>query len=99
MRILAVLPAAKGVYPDEAEQRRIDRLMSYSRPGVEITVGFPAERSGFVPYGGGGGALQRAQNHVLMAQRMIEAEKDGFDAAFPFGMIDFGVEFARAQCS
>jgi len=99
MRIFAVLPAAEGVYPAEAQQRRIDRLMSYSRPGVEITVGYPAERSGFNPYGGGGGALQRAQNNILMAERMIEAEKEGFDAAFPFGMIDFGAELARAHCT
>jgi Asp/Glu/hydantoin racemase len=98
MRIFAVLPAATGVYPTEAEQRRIERLTSYSRPGVEISVGFPAAASGFNPYGGGGGALQRAQNHLLMAQRMIQAEQEGFDAAFPFGMIDFGVEIARAHC-
>jgi Asp/Glu/hydantoin racemase len=98
MRIFAVLPAAKGVYPSEAEQRRIDRLMSYSRPGVEISVGFPAAKSGFVPYGGGGGTLERAQNNILMAERMIAAEQEGFDACFPFGMIDFGVEIARATC-
>jgi allantoin racemase len=98
VKIFAVLPAAKGVYPAEAEQRRIDRLLSYARPGIEISVGFPAAASGFVPYGGGGGALQRAQNHHLMAQRMIEAEQEGFDACFPFGMIDFGVELARGHC-
>src|SRR5690348_2159590 len=98
MKILAVLPAAKGVYPDEAEQRRMDRLMSYSRPGVEISVGFPSSPSGFNPYGGGGGPLQRAQNHLLVAQRFIEAEQEGYDACFPFGMIDFGVEIARSHC-
>lgn len=99
MKIFAVLPAAKGVYPTEAEQRRIDRLLSYSRPGVELSVGFPNAPSGFVPYGGGGGMLERAQNNILIAERMIQAEQEGFDAAFPFGMIDFGVELARTRCS
>ena len=64
MRILAVMPAAKGVYPPEAEKRRVDALLSFSRPGIEITVGFPAEPSGLVPYGGQGGPLEAAHNHI-----------------------------------
>ena len=99
MKTLVVLPAAKGVYPEEAENRRIERIKSYARPGLEIEVGFPAETSGFMPYGGSGGALEMARNHLLIAQRMIEAEQEGFDAAFPFGMIDFGVELARSRCN
>lgn len=99
MRILAVMPAAKGVYPPEAEKRRVDALLAPSKPGVEITVGFPAEPSGLVPYGGPGGPLEAARNHILVAERMIQAEKEGFDACFPFGMLDFGVELARSACS
>lgn len=99
MRILAVMPAAKGVYPTEAEKRRVDALLSFARPGVEITVGFPAEPSGLVPFGGPGGPLEAARNHVLVAERMIQAEKEGFDACFPFGMLDFGAELARSVCS
>ena len=99
MKIFVVLPGAEGVYPPEAEKRRIDRIMSYARPGVEISVGFPAARSGFNPYGGGGTALAVAQNHILMAERIIQAEKEGFDACFPFGMVDFGVDLARASCT
>ena len=99
MKIFVVLPAAKGTYPPEAEQRRIDVVRSYSTPEVEVDVGFPAEASGFNPYGGGGAAgLQFARNHILIAERMIQAEKEGYDACFPFGMIDFGVEIARSSC-
>jgi Asp/Glu/hydantoin racemase len=100
MKILVVLPAAKGVYPPEAEQRRVDLLRSYSTPDVEIEVAFPAEASGFNPYGGKGPAgLGFAQNHILVAERMIKAEQEGYDACFPFGMIDFGVEIARSSCN
>ena len=30
---------------------------------------------------------------------MIQAEKEGFDACFLFGMLDFGVELARSVCT
>ena len=36
MRVLVVLPGARGVYPREAEQRRIDVVKSYSTPEVEV---------------------------------------------------------------
>jgi allantoin racemase len=100
MKILVVLPAAKGVYPPEAEQRRVDLLRSYSTPEVEVEVGFPAEASGFNPFGDKGAAgMGFAHNHILVAERMVQAEKEGYDACFPFGMIDFGVEIARSSCN
>lgn len=100
MKILVVLPAARGQYPAEAEQRRADTVMAYSTSEVEITVGFPAEASGFVPFGGGGfTAFQFTQNQMLVAQRMVLGEQEGFDACIPFGMIDFGVEIARSACT
>jgi Asp/Glu/hydantoin racemase len=99
VRILVVLPTAKGVYPAEAEQRRIERCLSYSTPTTTIEVGFPAERSNFSPMSRGGeaNALDLATNHMRIAERLILAEADGYDAAVPFGMIDFGVEIARAK--
>ena len=100
MKVFVVLPAAKGTYPPEAEQRRIDVVRSYSTAEVQVDVGFPAEASGFMPYGGSGpGGVQVARNHILVAERMIQAEQEGYDACFPFGMIDFGVEIARGMCS
>jgi len=101
MRILVVLPTAKGVYPAEAEQRRIERVQSFSTPQTQVEVGFPAERSGFHPMSRGGEATayDLAQNHIRIAERLIEGEKEGYDACSPFGMIDFGVEIARSRCS
>lgn len=99
MRILVVLPAAKGVYPTEAEQRRAEVIQSYGSANVEIAVASPAEVSGFNPYGGSGTAMEIARNHLLVAERMIQAEREGFDACVPFGMIDFGVEIARSRCT
>jgi Asp/Glu/hydantoin racemase len=99
MRVLVIIPAAKGVHPPDAEQRRIDVIKSYERPGFEITVDFPAEESGFNPYGGEYTSIGLARNHMLMAQRMIQGEKEGYDACIPFGMIDFGVEIARSACN
>ena len=100
MRIMVVLPTAKGVYPAEAEQRRIDRCLSYSTPTTTVEVGFPAERSGFSPMSRGGeaNAFDLAANHMRIAERMIQAEQEGFDACVPFGMIDFGIEIARSRC-
>jgi Asp/Glu/hydantoin racemase len=100
LKVLVVLPTAKGMYPPEAEQRRVDVLRSYSTPEVEVEVGFPAEAAGFVPMTGGVNAgVGSAQNHILVAERMIKAEQEGYDACFPFGMIDFGVEIARSSCN
>ncbi|HLG74514.1 MAG TPA: aspartate/glutamate racemase family protein [Chloroflexota bacterium] len=96
MRMLVVLPAARGVYPDEAAQRRIDRIRSYSRPGLEVEADYPAARSGFSPWGGADTAPGMARNHQIIAERMVQAEKEGYDAVSGFGMLDFGVEIARS---
>src|ERR1051325_6978060 len=98
MRMLVILPAARGVYPEEAAQRRIDRIRSYSRPGLEVEADYPHEKSaGFTPWGGDGTAPGMASNHMIIAERMGEAEKEGYDAVSGFGMLDFGVEIARAR--
>jgi len=101
MKILVVLPTAKGVYPAEAEQRRIERCISCSTPGTTVEVGFPAERSGFSPmsHGGEANALDLAANHMRIAERLIQGEQEGYDGCLPFGMIDFGVEIARSRCN
>jgi Asp/Glu/hydantoin racemase len=97
MRVLIVLPAARGVYPEEAAQRRIDRCKAYARPGLEIDVDYPNQKSGFQPFGGEGSAPDMARNHQIMAERLVQGAQEGYDACIPFGMIDFGVEIARAQ--
>lgn len=98
MKILCCLPAARGVYPPEAEAARIRLVESYSTPTTQVVAGFPTQASGFSPFGGGSGALEAARNHILMAERAIQAEEEGYDAFTPYGMFDFGVELARTRC-
>ena len=46
----------------------------------------------------GQSAQQVALTHVLVAQRMVQAEQQGYDACIPYGMNDFGMEIARSSC-
>jgi Asp/Glu/hydantoin racemase len=98
MRVLVVLPAVKGIYPIAAEQRRVDVVKSFSTDCLQVDVGFPTQESGYVPMSGEGSAVEIARNNMMMADRMFQAEAEGYDACVPFGMRDFGVEIARARC-
>ena len=99
MKILVVMAAPKGVTAPEIEERMAKTTMAYSRDGLEVAAGYPAEASGFVPRGGDVGPVQMARNHILVAERMIRAEEEGYDACVPYGMMEFGVELARGRCS
>ena len=97
MRILCMLPAAKGVYPTEAEERRLAVMRSYSNASTQVDADYMPDASGFVPWGNMGapeGAAERAAQ--LSAQRAVQAEKEGYDALCPFGGLDIGVKEARA---
>lgn len=97
MRILCMLPAAKGVYPSEAEARRLAVMRSYSNAATRVDADYMPDASGFVPWGNVGapaGAAERAAQ--LSAQRAVQAERDGYDAFCPFGGLDIGVKEARA---
>src|SRR5438132_1592514 len=98
MRVLVVLPAIKGVYPADAEQRRVDVVRSYTTPSLQVDAGFPTQESGYVPMSGEGSAVEIGRNNMMMADRMFQAQVEGYDACVPFGMRDFGVETARARC-
>lgn len=100
MKILCLMPAAKGVYPPAAEERRMSVMRSYASPATQIDVDYMPEASGFNPWGGQGGPLpgdelQRA--HVLNARRAAQAEQEGYDAVCPYGLLDVGVLEARKQ--
>ena len=102
MRILFMLPAAKGVYSEEAAQRRMNLMKSYATPSIEIDVDYLPEPSGFSPWGGQNDPDHRtpekvARTHELGARRAAQAEKDGYDAFCPFGGVDVGVDQARKQ--
>lgn len=98
MKIMVVMAAPKGTLPAEMEQRMAEKTTTYSKDGVEVIVGYPAEGSGFVPRGGDVGAIPMARNHIIIAERMIQAEKEGMDACIPYGMMEFGAELARSHC-
>ena len=98
MRILCMLPAAKGVYPPEAEERRLKLMRSYASPGTEIDSDYMPGVSGFVPWGGTTGSAPpdaAARAAGFSAQRALQAEKEGYDAFCPYGTLDIGVREAR----
>lgn len=97
-----MLPAAKGVYPPEAEKRRLKLMLSYASPATQIDVDYMPEPSGFVPWGGQTSPEHRREDlvrraHELGAQRAAQAEREGYDAFCPYGVLDVGVEEARRQ--
>jgi allantoin racemase len=99
MRILCMLPAARGVYPPEAEERRLNLMRSYTTPATQIDVDYMPAASGFSPWGGRVGAEPppdaAARAAQLSAQRAVQAEQEGYDAFCPFGTLDIGVREAR----
>jgi Asp/Glu/hydantoin racemase len=102
MKILCMLPAAKGVYPPEAEARRLGVMRSYASASTQIDVDYMPEASGFVPWGGQARpdhlmADKVSRAHELGADRAAQAERDGYDAYCPYGVLDIGVEEARRR--
>src|SRR5690348_6242170 len=103
MKILCMLPAAKGVYPAEAEERRLAVMRSYATPSTQVDAEYMPDVSGFSPWGGGGGreryeaSEQNARAAKLSAELALKAEARGYDAFCPFGTLDIGVREAREQ--
>jgi len=97
-----MLPAAKGVYPSEAEERRRNLVLSYATSDVQIDVGYLPEASGFDPWGGQNDPARHsddsvARAHELGALRAKQAEEEGYDAFCPFGLVDVGIAEARRR--
>src|SRR5206468_1159902 len=102
MRILCMLPAAKDVYPKEAEERRLNVMRSYSNMGTQVHADYMPQVSGFTPWGGAGGSAgpdpdAGARAGEFSAQRAVQAEKEGYNAFCPFGTLDVGVRLARER--
>lgn len=98
MRILCMLPAARGVYPPEAEERRLNLMRSYTTPTTQVDADYMPAVSGFSPWGGSGGSAPpdaSARASQLSAQRAVQAEREGYDAFCPFGTLHIGVREAR----
>jgi len=100
MKILCMLPAARGIYPPDAEAARIKVIRTYSNAGTQVDVDYMPGVSGFNPWGRLPGlnesqeALTRATE--LATQRALQAEREGYDAFCPFGTMDIGVPEAQA---
>lgn len=105
MKILCMLPAAAGVYPVEAEERRLNVMRSYATPSTQIDAEYMPDVSGFSPWGGAGGRerYQASEQNDRAAQFSAElaqsAEQRGYDAFCPFGTLDIGVREARKRVS
>ena len=101
MRIFCRLPAARGVYPPEAAERRLALMRSYTTPATQIDTDYMPAVSGFSPWGGSGDAEPppdaAARAAHLSAQRAVQAAQEGYDAFCPFGTLDIGVREARTQ--
>jgi Asp/Glu/hydantoin racemase len=103
VRILCMLPAGKGIYPPEAEERRLAIMRSYSTSATQVDADYMPGTSGFNPWGGReprdpaaeGSGLQRGAE--LSAQLAMKAEQEGYDAFCPYGTLDIGVREARAR--
>jgi allantoin racemase len=80
-----------GDYPPEQRKLREDVAKSYSSADVEVGI----VSVGASPYGGLGPAeIQLVAPYYHAA--CIEAERLGYDAAVPLGMLDLGVDGARS---
>jgi len=94
-----MLPAARSVYPPEAEERRLNLMRSYTTPATQVDADYMPAVSGFSPWGGSGSAEPppdaSARAAQLSAQRAVQAEQEGYDAFCPFGTLDIGVREAR----
>ena len=81
-----------GDYPEEEFKRRAEVALSYSSAEVEVgIVRVPA-----APFDGLGPSEIEAVA-PLFHQAFIEAEKQGYDAVVPLGMLDLGVQGGRSM--
>lgn len=80
-----------GEYPEEERRRREDVAMSYASPEVEV---------GIVPVGAssyqGLGPAEIQGVAPVYHRAFVEAERQGYDAVVPLGMLDLGVDGGRA---
>lgn len=80
-----------GDYPPEQRKLREDVAKSYSSADVEVGI----VSVGASPYNGLGPAeIQLVAPYYHAA--FLEAERQGYDAAVPLGMLDLGVDGARS---
>jgi allantoin racemase len=79
-----------GEYPEVERQRRIDVALSYASEEVEVGI-VPIGASPY--YGLGPAEIQGV--HPIVHKAYVQAEKEGYDAVVPLGMLDLGVDGGR----
>ena len=80
-----------GEYPEVERQRRIDVALSYASEEVGIGI-IPIGAS---PYHGLDPASIQGV-HPIVHKAYVQAEKEGYDAVVPLGMLDLGVDGGRS---
>jgi allantoin racemase len=80
-----------GEYPEKERRRREEAALAYA--SAEVEVGFIS--IGASPYQGLGPAEIQGIA-PLYHKAFVEAERQGFDAVVPLGMLDLGVDGARS---
>jgi allantoin racemase len=100
MRIMALGHTFVRETNDEGDRQRLERLHEYASPGTTIELHYPEDL-------GGGEVLHHLRktktlaglHHILetpaLVKKIIEAERDGFDAVVQTDAFDPGVEAAR----
>ena len=100
MRIMALGHTFVREANDEGDRQRLERLHNYASPGTTIEIHNPEDL-------GGGEVLHHLRktktlaglHHILetpaLVKKIIEAERDGFDAVVQTDAFDPGVEAAR----
>ena len=83
---------AIGGYPPEEHKRRADLALSYSTPEVQVGI-INVEASPYF-YGITPTEIQLVAPAFIDAYR--RAEKEGYDAVVPLGMLDLGVDGGRS---
>jgi allantoin racemase len=80
-----------GDYPEEQFRLRADAAMRYSSPEVEVGILRVAAR----PFDGLGPAEIQAASPIFH-DSFRQAEREGYDAVVPLGMLDIGVDGGRS---
>jgi allantoin racemase len=81
-----------GGYPPQERQRRIDVALSYSSAEVEVGI-VDVEAS---PYFHGMTPMEIQMITPKYIESFKRAERDGYDAVVPLGMLDLGVEGGKS---
>jgi allantoin racemase len=84
-----------GDYPPAEKKRRADVAQSYASKDVEVGIlSVPAE-----PYIRGLSPAEIQMAATAFIKTFVQAEKEGYDAVVPLGMLDLGVDGGRSAVS